>query len=71
MSMIDCKINVGKKPDPNGDRVVLTFEYVILFFLRLRRMFTCAILSVKWKIPALRQVVNKRNICVILLPGLR
>jgi cyanate lyase len=26
MSMIDCKINVDKKPDPKGDRVVLTFE---------------------------------------------
>jgi len=28
MSMIDCKIDVSKKPDPKGDRVVLTFEYV-------------------------------------------
>jgi len=26
MSMIDCKINVDKKPDPKGDRVVLTFD---------------------------------------------
>ena len=26
MSMIDCKIHVDKKEDPNGDRVVLTFE---------------------------------------------
>ncbi|KDQ59259.1 hypothetical protein JAAARDRAFT_154591 [Jaapia argillacea MUCL 33604] len=26
MSMIDCKILVGKKPDPKGDRVVLTFD---------------------------------------------
>ncbi|KAI9566896.1 cyanate lyase C-terminal domain-containing protein [Boletus coccyginus] len=26
MSMIDCKINVAKKPDPKGDRVVLTFD---------------------------------------------
>lgn len=26
MSMIDCKIHVGKKEDPRGDRVVLTFE---------------------------------------------
>ena len=28
MSMIDCKVNVTRKPDPKGDRVVLTFEYV-------------------------------------------
>ncbi|KAH7884790.1 cyanate lyase C-terminal domain-containing protein [Phlebopus sp. FC_14] len=26
MSMIDCKVNVTKKPDPKGDRVVLTFD---------------------------------------------
>ena len=26
MSMIDCKINLDRKPDPKGDRVVLTFE---------------------------------------------
>jgi cyanate lyase len=26
MSMIDCKVNLEKKPDPKGDRVVLTFE---------------------------------------------
>ncbi|KAF8707328.1 hypothetical protein AX14_013614 [Amanita brunnescens Koide BX004] len=26
MSMIDCKITVDKKPDPKGDRVVLTFD---------------------------------------------
>ncbi|PFH48470.1 hypothetical protein AMATHDRAFT_76715 [Amanita thiersii Skay4041] len=26
MSMIDCKVNVDKKPDPKGDRVVLTFD---------------------------------------------
>jgi cyanate lyase len=26
MSMIDCKINLDKKPDPKGDRVVLTFD---------------------------------------------
>ncbi|KAK0204494.1 cyanate lyase C-terminal domain-containing protein [Desarmillaria ectypa] len=26
MSMIDCKINIAKKPDPKGDRVVLTFD---------------------------------------------
>jgi cyanate lyase len=30
MSMIDCKINVDRKADPKGDRVVLTIEYVIL-----------------------------------------
>ncbi|PBL04100.1 Cyanase [Armillaria gallica] len=26
MSMIDCKINIAKKPDPKGDRIVLTFD---------------------------------------------
>ena len=30
MSMIDCKVHVEKKPDPNGDRVVLSFECVLL-----------------------------------------
>ena len=28
MSMIDCKVKVDRKPDPKGDRVVLTFECV-------------------------------------------
>ena len=34
--MINCKVTVEKKPDPAGDRVVLTFECVIqvLFLLR-------------------------------------
>lgn len=26
MSLIDCKVHVEKKPDPKGDRVVVTFE---------------------------------------------
>jgi len=26
MSMIDCKIHIDKKPDPKGDRVLLTFD---------------------------------------------
>ena len=26
MSMINCEVTVQKKEDPNGDRVVLTFE---------------------------------------------
>jgi cyanate lyase len=26
MSMIDCKVQIKKKEDPNGDRVELTFE---------------------------------------------
>ena len=26
--MIDCNVTVDKKPDPKGDRVLLTFEYV-------------------------------------------
>ena len=29
MSMIDCKINVERKEDPKGDRVLLTFEYIV------------------------------------------
>ena len=37
MSMIDCKVNIARKPDPKGDRVVLTFEYVCcLFWMRER-----------------------------------
>ena len=32
MSLIDCKVEVSKKPDPKGDRVVLTFEYVTTGF---------------------------------------
>ena len=28
MLMIDCKITVDKKPDPKGDRVLLTFKCV-------------------------------------------
>ena len=31
--MIDCKVSVDKKEDPKGDRVVLTFEYVLPFVL--------------------------------------
>ncbi|KAI0636264.1 Cyanase [Trametes polyzona] len=34
MSMIDCKVNVEKKPDPKGDRVVLTFDGKFLPYLR-------------------------------------
>jgi cyanate lyase len=26
MSMIDCRVNIAKKEDPKGDRVILTFE---------------------------------------------
>ncbi|GLB44878.1 putative catalyzes the reaction of cyanate with bicarbonate to produce ammonia and carbon dioxide [Lyophyllum shimeji] len=26
MSMIDCKVKIEKKPDPKGDRVLLTFD---------------------------------------------
>ncbi|KAJ7692458.1 cyanate lyase C-terminal domain-containing protein [Mycena rosella] len=26
MSMIDCTINIARKPDPKGDRVLLTFD---------------------------------------------
>jgi len=34
MSMIDCKISVNKKPDPKGDRVVLTFDGKFLPYAR-------------------------------------
>lgn len=38
MSMIDCKVNVDKKPDPKGDRVVLTFEYVLCIRCHVRTL---------------------------------
>ncbi|PPQ63570.1 hypothetical protein CVT24_004867 [Panaeolus cyanescens] len=34
MSMIDCKIDIEKKPDPKGDRVVLTFDGKFLPYAR-------------------------------------
>ncbi|GBE88544.1 Cyanase [Sparassis latifolia] len=34
MSMIDCKVNVERKPDPKGDRVVLTFDGKFLPYLK-------------------------------------
>ena len=35
--MIDCQVTVDRKPDPKGDRVVLTFECVSLpLFLKRR-----------------------------------
>ncbi|RDX43824.1 Cyanase [Lentinus brumalis] len=34
MSMIDCKVSVQKKPDPKGDRVLLTFDGKFLPYLR-------------------------------------
>ncbi|KAI0749830.1 Cyanase [Daedaleopsis nitida] len=34
MSMIDCKVSVDRKPDPKGDRVVLTFDGKFLPYLR-------------------------------------
>ena len=33
MSMIDCNITVDKKKTEKGDRVVLTFECVVLFYV--------------------------------------
>lgn len=32
MSMIDCKVTVDRKPDPKGDRVILTFECVMISY---------------------------------------
>jgi len=34
MSMIDCKVNIERKPDPKGDRVVLTFDGKFLPYLK-------------------------------------
>jgi len=34
MSMIDCKIHIDKKPDPKGDRVLLTFDGKFLPYAR-------------------------------------
>lgn len=34
MSMIDCKINVERKEDPKGDRVLLTFDGKFLPYAR-------------------------------------
>ena len=39
MSMIDCKVNLDKKQDPKGDRVVLTFESVAFPPFVKRRFF--------------------------------
>ncbi|EMD31279.1 hypothetical protein CERSUDRAFT_89134 [Gelatoporia subvermispora B] len=34
MSMIDCKVNIERKPDPKGDRVLLTFDGKFLPYLK-------------------------------------
>jgi len=34
MSMIDCKIDIDKKADPKGDRVILTFDGKFLPYAR-------------------------------------
>jgi len=34
MSLIDCKVNVERKPDPKGDRVVLTFDGKFLSYAK-------------------------------------
>ncbi|KII89675.1 hypothetical protein PLICRDRAFT_39811 [Plicaturopsis crispa FD-325 SS-3] len=34
MSMIDCKVDVSRKPDPKGDRVILTFDGKFLPYLK-------------------------------------
>ena len=36
--MVDCKINIEKKDDPKGDRVLLSFEYVVCLTCRLERL---------------------------------
>ncbi|EIM90937.1 Cyanase [Stereum hirsutum FP-91666 SS1] len=34
MSLIDCKVHVERKPDPKGDRVVVTFDGKFLPYLK-------------------------------------
>jgi len=34
MSMIDCKVSIQRKPDPKGDRVLLTFDGKFLPYLK-------------------------------------
>ncbi|VDB99440.1 unnamed protein product [Peniophora sp. CBMAI 1063] len=34
MSMIDCRVHVEKKPDPKGDRVILTFDGKFLPYIK-------------------------------------
>ncbi|KAF8636794.1 hypothetical protein AX17_003256 [Amanita inopinata Kibby_2008] len=34
MSMIDCKVTIDKKPDPKGDRVILTYDGKFLPYAR-------------------------------------
>ncbi|KAF9448545.1 Cyanase [Macrolepiota fuliginosa MF-IS2] len=34
MSMIDCRVTIDRKPDPKGDRVVLTFDGKFLPYAR-------------------------------------
>lgn len=57
MSMIDCKVSVDRKPDPKGDRVVLTFEYVSLSFCAYHAL-TVSDLYPQWEVPALPSLVN-------------
>ena len=54
MSMIDCKINIEKKPDPKGDRVLLTFECVSL--LSHSRCFLIGLMQ--WQVLAVCEVVS-------------
>ncbi|KAJ7659905.1 cyanate lyase C-terminal domain-containing protein [Mycena rosella] len=34
MSMIDCTINIARKPDPKGDRVLLTFDGKFMLYAK-------------------------------------
>jgi hypothetical protein len=56
MSMIDCKVNVTKKQDPKGDRVVLTFECVL--FLPVCIDINARFGHSQWEVFALFQVVK-------------
>lgn len=51
--MIDCKITLDKKPDPKGDRVVLSFEYVSRY-----KCFCIHLSELQWKVLALCEVVK-------------
>lgn len=74
MSLIDCKVTVDKKPDPKGDRVVLTFEYV--YRPRGTESINKFINLFQWEIPQLFQMVITcklqalpKHLCIVRIAG--
>lgn len=64
MSMIDCKIDIDKKADPKGDRVILTFEYVLITtVLHMSNL----LIDLQRKVFAIRQVVGNRSLLYLVL----